>query len=214
MIRLIKFIQKTHLIQRISEYKNIIFGVITIITGVFTTNFIIVSGVYSVLTGIAIRIYLKGEKDAKRRRRVHYECYYFKRMALFILTGALAYIAYMISLFFTTVEETQVELLVYIMAFFAGLSFIIAVVGLITAKTLLRRGLKSINLSTALVSISLYTAAILAANNPETTSNLSAILGLVVGFICIIISAVMLIWYCNHKKRAKEERAKGYRRIS
>ena len=214
MRKFIRFLQKTYLIQRFAEYKNIIFGVFKIITGVFTTPFIVISGIYSILTGIAIKSYLRGERDAKKPHKAKRdEHYYFARMASFILFSGLFYTAYMASLFFVPVKDTDIELLVYITAFFSALGLIIASIGLISAKTLLKRGLKAITLSTGLVSVSLAAAAIMSVNDIHVIENGSAILGVVVGALCITMAIIMLSWHFDYRKRCKKEKLKGYRRV-
>ena len=207
MEKLRAFLNRTHFFQRFAEYRNFIFGIVKIIMGVFTTEFILISGVYSILIAFALRTYLRGEKDIRRAKHAHRdEYFYFQRIAFFVLAGGIFHAAYMVRLFFLPPSAMQAFILIIVISVIAGIEIIFAIIKLIIAKTVLKRGLRLINLTSALVSVGAAVAGILSINTePQVAGFYNATIGVSVGLLCVLVGLLMITWYHTQKNRKHKE---------
>lgn len=162
--------------------------------------YIIISAFYSLGVGLAKQIYYRGYLKALDDPSC--EPKYYLRISLVLMASSLVYIGYMIRLFFIKNSFHYSMFLGIAIATVSFFELIVAIVGLVKSnrrKDLLLSGLKTVNLSSALVALVLTQIAILSftssgAQAVDHSFN-NALFGIGMGSVSLIFSLLMALKY-------------------
>ena len=209
----IAVIRQTHLISRISMFKDYIFAAIKIVFGIFTQSyFLSVSGLYSICIGFAKGSFFKGKSigerlDPQSREYKQNEYKHLARMASFILIGSIVYVVYMTRLFFISSTYNYGEIPAITIAAVSFAEITLSVIHLKKAKGALFAGLRCVNLTSAFTAMVLTQVAILSFADETDCSVYNAISGTVFGCLCFALAIVMFCYYFSYKKKASQTEA-------
>ena len=206
----IAIIKKTHMINRVSMYKDYGFAAIKIIFGIFVQSyFFIVSGLYSICIGFAKMSFFNGKKigeklDPNSREYRENEYRHLARMAFFILMGSIIYVIYMARLFFISSAYNYGEIPAITIAAVSFTEMTLSIIHLRKAKGALFTGLRSVNLTSAFTAIVLTQVAILSFVDEADYSFYNALSGTIFGGLCIVVAIIMFGYYFSYKKKASK----------
>lgn len=204
---ILHIIQSRHYIARISQLGNFIWAAVKLFLGVYNFSFfLIIGGIYTLAVGISKLIYVKGRKESNDETAK--EKGYYLQMCGVLGAASLFYVAYMIRYFIVPPTENYSDLFAISFAALAFTELTVAIVGLVKSNKqndLLKSGLKSINLASALTALAFTQVAILSFAAEDINSSFyNGISGVIMGSGCLIICLFMLIKYLMISKKLKE----------
>ena len=211
----IAIIKKTHIISRVSMYKDYIFAAIKIIFGIFVQSyFLSVSGLYSICIGLAKGSFFAGKSvgeklDPTSHEYKQNEYKHLARMAFFILAGSIVYVIYMARLFFISSTYNYGTIPSIAIATVSFTEIVLSIIHLKKAKGALFAGLRCVNLSSAFTAMVLTQVAILSFADEMDCSVYNALSGTVFGGLCIALAVVMFVYYFAYKKSITDRNING-----
>lgn len=199
--------EKANISAKISIFSNLIISFSKVIMGIFTSSiFLFVSAFYSIGCAISRITYLIGLSNAKNLKD---EITYYFRISIILFVTSLTYIIYSIRLFITPTHTSYPMVVGIALAAISTFEMYFAIRGLIKShkrKDLLLSGLKAISVATALLSIVLTQTAILSFTMPDTDCSLyNALIGIILGGICLLISIFMILRYKRYLNKLKNQ---------